>query len=59
MLAPPKDAFPSLVSPTSRNDFARATDAILIVSPIPIPASSAADLSSEASVRPRGGWPSR
>ncbi len=59
MLAPPKEASPNLVRPTRRNVVARCTEASSILSPIPIPASSAADWSIDASVGPRGRWPSR
>ena len=58
MLAPPKEALPSWVKPTRRNVLALPWPISSICSPSSRPAPSAAALSIEASVGPRGGWPS-
>jgi hypothetical protein len=56
--APPKEALPSWVSPTSSKRRSLPWPTRPISSPIPTPADSAAALSIEASVGPRGRWPS-
>ncbi len=58
MLAPPKEALPSWVSPTSLKRCARPWPISSIWSPISSPEPSAAALSIEASVGPRGRCPS-
>ena len=58
MLAPPKEALPSWVKPTRRNFLALPCPISSISSPSSRPELSAAALSIEASVGPRGRWPS-
>ena len=58
MLAPPKEALPRRVKPTRRKGLALPLPMILISSPSFRPELSAEPLSIEASVGPRGRWPS-